>query len=200
MISMFGLSEREQIIAKICQVPIIKEFLLIAKIRQVPIVKEFLPWKPTAFFITDPLVGAGFLPGKEVALVLTHDDRILIDCKTGKELVRDEFSETEKEYDIGELTYKWPERCEDKIQIAGIHGGELPQVTSDGWQIFYTTVYQPQVDIILEPPKKHYWREPKECARINPRGLYDLRAFGFSYSGKSIIILGHDEVCMFNRE
>ncbi|MNT83089.1 hypothetical protein D3C72_2229080 [compost metagenome] len=85
--------------------------------------------------------------------------------------------------------------------MAGINGGGLPLATADGWMI---------EDIILAWPEQHLLLvEPGSWlhgARYNRPALFhklgvelEVRAFGFSYTGLSLVIATAAEVVVFGR-
>ncbi len=167
------------------------------KIRKMPLLfmKGFGPWKLIQSIPVGGPVAVGFADNQ--LLILSHEVRSLINCKTGEVTVKEDRNEKPEDYNTNELTYTWSKKFKTPIKIAGIHGGGLSTYTYDGWKIRVEAPDWPNYDVILEPSLKDFIRNPNECAKLyhdsNPR------AVGFSPSGKTLVIAGDADVDIYKR-
>ena len=141
----------------------------------------------------------GFDRNSELLLVVSSAGRGVIDCSNGTKIARDdaeyydgeEFLEAEG---IGPLEGK-------AIRVAGIIGGGLPTNTQDGWSLEVVTLDWPEHEVLLVEPFSSiydslYGKQAKfrKIARES-----ELRAFGFSYSGKSLVIASSSDITVYGR-
>jgi hypothetical protein len=158
------------------------------------------PWKLVATFAVGGLRSVGFDRESENLLIVSSQGRGVIDCLTGEKVARDyeEFYENETSLEaqgIGILSGR-------TIRMSGLFGGGLPSITEDGWQIECVTLKWPEQMLILLPPSSHLYGSitghPDTMTKIFEDSC--IRAYGFSYTGKSLIIATTSDVTVFVRE
>ncbi|MGO8672613.1 MAG: hypothetical protein ACLQVD_14760 [Capsulimonadaceae bacterium] len=158
-----------------------------ARFRSYPLTKPSAPWKLTLNTGIGGLYQVGFGPGTEYLLVVSAAGRGVFDCRTGERLARS--YEVDKDIWIDSLCVKGIGPLAGmEIRTAGINGGGLLRITDDGWTL-KALHFDWQHDIaILCPPKAHIFDEKtfEQCRKI-----FDgdpLCAYGFSDTGKSMVI------------
>jgi hypothetical protein len=148
------------------------------------------------------LTEVGFAKDVDMLLVLSSSGRGVLDCKTGQVIARDKTSSTDSDW------YQ-PTRLEvqgigplagEKIRVAGLLGGGLPQINSENWGLQSVSPDWPLIAIFLSPPVSSVLVEScsKGCVKIAED--FEIRAFGFSPSGKYFVIATSDSVALFGAE
>lgn len=140
------------------------------------------------------LYDVGFDRDSELLLVSSSSGLGLFDSKTGEKTARDTSDRFFECKGIGAL--------EDKtIYMAGVYGSSLPSTTPDGWTTEPVTLKWPEHHLLLLKPGS--WLHGAECNR--PSSFYKLaiecevREFGFSYSGRTLVIATSGEVVIYRR-
>lgn len=152
------------------------------------------PWRQRGTVMTGGLVGVGFGEGSDLALVVTHNGRGLIDCLRGERVARDPMviypdAETLHVEGIGALAGV-------TIAIAGIEGGELCRRTGDNWVLDGEITNSSDDMIRLVPPTATaHSSRPAIFTNFVP----EVRTFGFSPTGRSFVIATGAEVFVFAR-
>jgi hypothetical protein len=169
--------------------------LLSLNIHEVP-----EPWKLVATFAVGGLRSVGFDQESENLLVVSSQGRGVIDCLTGEKVARDyeEFYENEtilEAQGIGILSDR-------TIRMSGLFGGGLPNITEDGWQLECVTLKWPEQMLILLPPSSNLYGSvtghPDTMTKIFEDSC--IRAYGFSYTGRSLIVATTSDVTVIVRE
>jgi hypothetical protein len=168
--------------------------LLSLRIGEVP-----SPWKLVAKIAIGGLRSLGFDQDSENLLIVSSQGRGVIDCLTGEKIARDdeEFYEGETKLEaqgIGVLRDR-------TIRMSGLFGGGLPIITEDGWQLESVTLKWPEQMLILLPPGSHLYGlvtgHPDRMTKIFEDSC--IRAYGFSYTGRSLVIATTSDVTIFVR-
>jgi len=170
------------------------------RIRSLDIDLPPSPWKKIGAVAVGGLRSIGFDRDSEMLLIVSSMGRGVIDCCDCAKVARDEA-----EYYAGE-TYLEAEgigQLEGKtIRMAGLTGGGLPNVTQDGWMLEIVTLDWPEHDVLLaEPYTTIYdslYGKPSRFKKIARES--ELRAYGFSYTGKSLVIATSSEIVVYGRE
>lgn len=159
-------------------------------------------WQRSGCLPIGGLIGVGFAEDRDLLLVLSVDGRGVIDCATGSKVARDRSPDCSgdagwhhesrlKAVGIGPL-------ADVTVRVAGLHGGGLPTCTEDGWRV-ESFVFDPcDPDLVLVPPGATFWAPNAPLTRL-AAGAGELRAFGFSYTGKSLVIATSADVTIFYR-
>jgi hypothetical protein len=169
--------------------------LLSLNIREIP-----EPWKLVTTFAIGGLRSVGFDRESENLLVISSQGRGVIDCLTGEKVARDyeEFYENETSLEAQGIDIL----SDRTIRMSGLFGGGLPRITEDGWQLECVTLKWPEQMLILLPPNSHLYGSvtghPDTMTKIFEDSC--IRACGFSYTGKSLIIATTSDVTVFLRE
>jgi hypothetical protein len=157
------------------------------------------PWKRVATIAISGLRSLGFDQDSENLLILSFQGRGVIDCLTGEKIARDneEFYEGETKLEaqgIGILSDR-------TIRMSGLFGGSLPIITEDGWQLECVTLKWPEQMLILLPPSSYLYGPVTGHADSMTKIFEDscIRAYGFSYTGRSLVIATTSDVTIFVR-
>lgn len=148
-------------------------------------------WKKPAFHAVGGLIQVGYIGETDFLLVLSHNGRGIFDCLTGEKIARDDTMGYEF-FDEKSLILKGFGQFEkDFVQTAGLHGGKLKESTTDGWRLSYTEDGIGRV--ILSDPNDSI------SETFGDSGLVEIRAFGFSESGKSFVLATTADLTIFSR-
>jgi hypothetical protein len=166
---------------------------------------QIYKWTHKNTFAIGGLQNVGFAPKQDLLIVLSSQGQGIFDCIKGEKVARrhngldwwDSFND-ETSSIIGF-------DCLANIEIptCGLEGPEdnLPKKTSDGWTL---TISAPEPDdkpfekylvqkIYLVSPKK------KEKIFIEKDGPCELRAYGFSETGNSLIVALSCDLTIYSR-
>ncbi|WP_068902461.1 hypothetical protein [Planomonospora sphaerica] len=176
-----------------------------ARMRSAPLQAPPAPWRSLTPIAVGGLscVGFGTLPGSpdDLLLVVSSNGRGLFDCATGTRIARD------PDPDAG-----WPDTHELAhegigplsgvfVPVAGLWGGGLHTTTPDGWTLDVVAPDWPVESVMLSAaggspyrgePGSSWWHVHREDA-------CELRAVGFSPSGKALVIASSCTVTLFTR-
>jgi len=165
-----------------------------AKVQSCPLGWDF------EHFAVGGLTEVGFSEqNQNLLLVISNNGRGLFDCSTLKRIARDSNDDYEIDYanltclGIGELK-------EEKIRIAGLHGGGLPLGNSKGESLEIMALDWPKVDIIFQPKWTSIYSEmdSEKCTRIYSPDT--LKVYGFSKSGNHFIIGTSSDLLIFKKK
>ncbi len=137
------------------------------------------------------LENIGYSDNSDNLVVLSSQGRGVFDCLNGQKIYRDELNWWQ-DYNKENNTVKGFGPENDKIiKVYGLHNQEnLPLRTIDGWSLLLT---EPTPD---EPPFENYSIQSiflnhsslKDSVFITKDGPCEMRAFGFSDTGKSFVV------------
>ncbi|MGB3294868.1 MAG: hypothetical protein WBB01_17940 [Phormidesmis sp.] len=157
------------------------------------------PWKLVTTLAVGGLRSVGFDRESENLLVVSSQGRGVIDCLIGEKVARDyeEFYENEASLEA-QGTGILSDRT---IRMSGLFGGGLPRITEDGWQLECVTLKWPEQMLILLPPDSHLYGSVTGHSDIMTKIFEDscIRAYGFSYTGRTFIIATTSDVTVFVR-
>ena len=146
------------------------------------------------------LTETGFADDSELLLVLSWQGRGIFDGSTGQRVARDQDDDRNSWYGHDKLIGKGFGPLEgQKIRLCGLWGGGLPTVTKDGWGVERITLGWPNENLLLFEPyqKWRYTPEAKFYKLAVP--ITEVRAFGFSYTGRTLVIATSSDVTIFGR-
>jgi uncharacterized protein (TIGR02996 family) len=158
-----------------------------------------LPWKETGHSAVGGLTEVGFDDQSELLLVVSHNGRGVFDCTSGKRVARDPRNDVEGWYDEFELVALGIGPLEGKsINLTGLNGGALPTTTTDGWVLSKNT-RGPWERVCLWSPRlvNNEGRTRRTCATLFEE--YEIRAYGFTYTGTSFVLATSSDVYLFSR-
>ncbi len=171
------------------------------KIRSA-IQKPPAPWKHCATWPVGGLFQVGYAENSDLLLVLSSQGRGIFDCLTGEKLARD-YVEAHDFFDPIRLLAQGFGPLEGKsIRMAGLFGGGLPLTTKDEWFLEEEAPAGPTRSILLTPPTvKHEDGRIMngESVVIGDEGACELRAYGFSETGRSLVIAISCDLITFAR-
>jgi hypothetical protein len=150
-------------------------------------------WRQIQGFAVGGLFQVGYAAGTDILLVLSSQGRGVFDCLTGEKVARD-HAEAHDFFDpirlsavgIGPLTGT-------TVRVAGLFGGGLPLTTTDGWGLEVQARSWPTHSVFLSAPAS---RTPV-C--IGDDGACEMRACGFSETGRSFVIATSCDLRIFTR-
>lgn len=151
-------------------------------------------------FAVGGLTEVGFSEQNEdLLLVISSNGRGLFDCPRLEKVDRDRSDDFEIDYSnltcqgIGELE-------NEKIRIAGLHGGGLPVTNSQGDSLEIMALDWPKTDIIFQPKWSSIYMEKDsvKCFRIYSPDT--LKVYGFSQNGKYFVIGTSSDLLIFKRQ
>ncbi|MBD5782247.1 hypothetical protein IEN85_22300 [Pelagicoccus sp. NFK12] len=173
---------------------------LIKAIRKAPTSSPPAPWRETATIAVGGLSSVGFAEKEEHLLVVSSQGRSVIDCSTGERLERnreeyDEDTSLLEAEGIGPL-------AGTKIKISGLYGGGLPNSTDDMWAVHEVTLEWPETTLIMTEPGSWLYGMiyEKKGDFVKIGSELELRAFGFSPSGRSLVIATSSDVTIYHRK
>jgi hypothetical protein len=168
-------------------------------VRTSPLTNPPDPWRHVGTFAVGGLISIGFSRAHEWLVVSSHQGIGIIDCVAGTRIARDADADGYPDryleiMGIGPIAHEW-------ITTAGLHGGGIPLATENGWAIEIVTLDWPEQEIILLAPGNDLYgtlHEKQSCFhRIAAEST--LRATGFSYSGKTLVVATSSEVAIYSR-
>ncbi len=166
-------------------------------IQDRPVTAPPSPWIKCAHYAVSGLFDVGFDRDTELLLVQSSSGRGVFDCLTGEKVARDYEEDSSADLyleceGIGPLAGK-------SIRMAGISGGGLPVASSDGWCVETVTLNWPEHHLLLVEPGSWLYGQ-----RYNRPWVFhklaverELRAFGFSWSGKSLVIATSSDLIVY---
>jgi hypothetical protein len=171
------------------------ERLVSAAISEVP-----PPWKLSGCAGVGGLESVGFGRGTDLLLVTSSQGRGVFDCLTGQRVARDRSEETMEDSTNLEAIGIGP--LDDQIiRMAGLNGGGLPNGTPDGWTADRLVLQWPEETLVLVPPGSWIYGlafdKPADFVKVFVGS--EVRAWGFSATGRSLILATSGDVTMYAR-
>ena len=175
---------------------------MVARVRGAPITKPPDPWRQVGVYTIGGLTDVGFAPRSDLLLVVSSTGRGLFDCVNGQKLARDPSAPNVSWHDpyhleaqaIGPLTGA-------VIRTAGQFGGGLPRLTRDGWSTEKLTLDWPDVCLLLVAPGSwiygEYYGKPADFTKVAVES--EVRAWGFSPTGRSLVLASSSDFTIFGR-
>lgn len=172
----------------------------LAILAKLPIGEPPQPWRKASATAVGGLEAVGFADGSDLMLVLSSAGRSVIDCVSGDVIARDREP---CELDYGTLLCAGiGPLAEDQVRMGGLYGGGLPNSTKDGWGVELRPLSWPLEELILSPPgETMLWTAPGKkpgLTKLQQAGA-ELRAFGFSSTGRSLVLACSSDVTVYVR-
>ncbi len=132
-------------------------------------------------------------------LVISSNGRGLFDCSKLEKVERDPDDEFDVDYSnmscfgIGELK-------NEKIRIAGLHGGGLPTGNSNGDSLEIMALDWPKTDIIFQPKWTSVYseRDTEKCYKVYSPD--SMKVYGFSKTGNYFVIGTSSDLLIFKKK
>lgn len=171
----------------------------VLEMQQMPIEEPPEPWYAHQLFHVGGLLAVGFAENSDLLLVISTQGRSVIDCCSGTKIARDRDDE---DLHFDEITLKahgFGPLDGHIITIAGLYGGGLPLFTHDGWNVKAIPLPWPYYGIFLRTPPSDTKPANTHTTYIGDAGACELRAYGFSPTGQSLIIATSCDLLLFSR-
>lgn len=151
------------------------------------------PWRAISVAGVGGLFQIGYADGTDLLLVLSAQGRGIFDCLTGERVARDQ-REAHEYFDPIRLTANGFGPLDGRtVRMAGLMGGGLPLSTVDGWLLEVQARAWPTQSVFLTAP------DSRQPVCIGEDGPCEMRACGFSETGRSFIIATSCELAIFTR-
>ena len=168
------------------------------------------PWRRPAgaytYLPVGGLLGVGFGThpddGRDLLLVVSTDGHGVVDTRDYGKLARDRDPDPDNALPAGDdlsVPGLGP-LAGRRVRIAGLCGGGLHSVTEDGWSVDVAAPDWPSHRVLLStnggrydgPPGTHWWH-------IFHAHYSQLRAAGFSPSGRSLVVATSSDITLLIR-
>lgn len=178
---------------------------LIDRVRTAPVRESPPPWRLLAAHGVGGLTDVGFGRGSDLLLVVSSQGRGVFDCLTGTRVARDPTMP-----EVGEES--WQDEYELDAQgigplagqavcTSGLAGGGLPLMTRDRWTVERLILDWPIESLLLVPPDSWIYEtragRSSEFTKIAEE--MEVRAWGFSPTGRSLILATSSDVTIYGR-
>jgi hypothetical protein len=151
------------------------------------------PWRALPVYGIGGLFQVGYADGTDLLLVLSLQGRGIFDCLTGEKLARDS-AEAHDFFDQIRLAAEgFGPLGGRSVRIAGMFGGGLPLTTADGWSLEVQARSWPTHSVFLTAPGS------RNTVCIGDDGTCEMRACGFSETGRSFVIATSCELAVYTR-
>lgn len=161
-------------------------------------------WRHRNTFAIGGLENVGYASNQDILIVLSSQGQGIFDCLTGEKIARqndeinwwDNFNQrTNSILGFGRL-------MNIEIQTSGLYGVDiLPKTTADGWTLIASDPEPGEIPFEKSLVRKIYLISPDKQQKrvIGKDGACELRAFGFSETGNSLIIALSCELTIYSR-
>jgi len=146
------------------------------------------------------LESIGFDEASDMLLLISSTGAGVFDCRSGDRVAREDASNVDvinlTAEGIGPLTGK-------RIRISGLYGGGLPSSTADGWGLERYRASWPDEELILsQPGETIIWTTAGQRPSLTKLGGFasEVRAFGFSPTGRSLIVATGADLAIYGRD
>ncbi|TWU00262.1 hypothetical protein Pla108_12090 [Botrimarina colliarenosi] len=167
------------------------------RVRSAMIGSPPAPWSVCVSYPIGGLTEVGFADDSDLLLVVSFAGRGLFDCLTGTLIDRNSDEPCQEWYDeqrliatgIGSL-------CGTQIRLSGLHGGGLVSSGRDGWWAQRLDLDWPDSSLLLGGPGG--WIYDNQTAFAKLAVEREVRAFGFSPTGQSLVIATSSDLTIIN--
>ncbi len=169
------------------------------RVREMAISHPPEPWKVVGTVEIGGITEVGFAEDAELLLALSGHDRQVIDCKSGRRLARDTSTEHRSAWygshdlvgnGFGPLHGR-------RIALAGTVGGGLPLFTRDGWVATRMPIDWPDEHLLLLAPFNSIFQPTAQFWKLAT--LREPLAFGFSFSGQTLVVVRAEDITLYSR-
>ena len=149
-------------------------------------------WHPVGTHTIGGLVAVGFDRTSEEMLIVAENGQSVVDCRSGTLRYRNEDADG---YDAPPLkAARLDHPAAERFDMAGMDGGGLRAATSDGWHVDRISLCWPETYCILHPPDAsihalaQVQRGMGTTFYLMAKEREEIRAFGFSWTGESLVL------------
>jgi hypothetical protein len=165
------------------------------------------PWRRVTTYAVGGLEYVGYAEDLDLLLVLSSEGRSLYDCRDGTLLARDR---AEHAVNTVKLTARAIGPLHNEpVRVAGLYGGGLPLTARDGWMLQVDHDYHrpepngrayPNVSVYITDARS--WKAGTYAVKALAARTFpcELRACGFSETGKSFVVATSCELTIFARD
>jgi len=166
------------------------------RIRAAPVTGPPPPWVRLANHAVGGLTEVGFAEDTDLLLVVSSQGRGVIDCLTGQRVARNRAEPDDSWYDERRLRATGIGPLEGRsIRLAGLHGGGLPNGGRDGWSVVAIPLEWPDEHLLLVEPWRWIYDASTRFTKLAVER--EVRAFGFSDTGNSLVIAISSDVQVY---
>ncbi|MFI6154583.1 hypothetical protein ACIBCA_18065 [Kitasatospora sp. NPDC051170] len=174
----------------------------------VPVLPPPAPWRPVGHRTpVGGLLGIGFAPapddGRDLVMVVSVDGHGLFDAVTGEKIARDRDPDPDTSTPDAVPDLSCPGLgpiAGIRVRIAGLFGGGLHTTTHDGWTLEVVSPEWPHDRVLLSADGgQHNGPHGESWWHIFDSTYSDLRAAGFSPSGRTLAIATSSDLTLWTR-
>lgn len=161
------------------------------------------PWRLALDRPRSGLLALGFQDGADLLLLLGTDRREAIDCLAGVLLAVEEHEAWGDWWHAPDLLCAGVgPMAAVRVRMAGAFGGGLRLDTDDGWSVEAIHVTWNSPMIVLQPPGTGLFLDAprrRGCVRLDWKPVDTPRAWGFSPTGRTLVLADADHTQIFIR-
>ncbi|BCM91462.1 hypothetical protein IAD21_03335 [Abditibacteriota bacterium] len=159
------------------------------------------PWRRSGSCAVGGLEMVGYGDNSDFILILSSSGRGVFDAINGWKVARDleTYNEDESWFDFTRLQCLGIGPLEGQVvTMAGLWGGGLVRVSDDGFALQAVAPTWPDFRVLLSPPRANIHNHLDQCVQVEED--YEIRAFGFSPTGKSFLVALNHTLYTFIRD
>lgn len=171
------------------------------RMRKMPITEPDSPWRRAGVFAIGGLTDVGFPAHSDLLLVIASSaGRSVFDCLRGEMVARDRSQGSWQDAQTLEADAIGP-LAGQRVRTSGICGGGLPRLTEDGWTVEDFVLDWPDHSLLLLPPGSWVLGDAfgKRAEYVRVAVESELRAWGFSPTGRSLVLATSSDLTFWNR-
>lgn len=173
----------------------------VKRIQESPISDPPSPWFAAGSFAVGGLTDVGFARDTDLLLVVSSAGRGVFDCVNGARVARDDADGQWQDTIALEADGIGP-LANERVRTAGVYGGGLCKITRDGWTAEDLVLDWPAHTLLLVQPGSWVlgdgFGKPAHCTKVAVES--ELRAWGFSPTGRSLVFASSDTLTCWRKE
>jgi len=169
-----------------------------ARIRDAAVSRPPAPWAGPHTHAVGGLTEVGFAEDSDLLLIVSSQGRGVFNCANGERIARDPSELDDNCYDVHRLRGRGIGPIADQsVRLVGLHGGGLASTSADGWSVESITLSWPDQHLLLIEPRGSLYSPTATFTRLAVER--EVRAFGFSSTGRTLLIATSSELVLFPR-
>jgi hypothetical protein len=160
------------------------------------------PWKGPYAFAVGGLTDVGFADSSDLLICVSGNGRGVFDCLAGTRVARDESPTFN--FDCGNLLVDGIGPLDGlRIRTAGLAGGGLAYGAGDGWTIERHPFAFPDTELFVgSPGQTMLWTQHGAKMQLSKLGGFvtELKAYGFSPTGRTLVIATSSDLMLYTRD